>query len=64
MRQPTKMPTLDQLMARQRGEKAAFDADPQCPYVRPDLVRAWREGLRIGQERFADKGPLALTPAT
>jgi ribosome modulation factor len=51
------MTTVEQAMARHWGEKAANEvtpgeAGPECPYTRPDLMRAWHEGLRTAVEWF------------
>jgi ribosome modulation factor len=55
------MPTIEQLAAHHWGEKAAMESHPECPYVRPDLARAWREGLRFARERFGGSGPLVTS---
>ena len=55
------MPTIEQLAAHHWGEKAAMEGHPECPYVRPDLARAWREGLRFARERFGDGGRLVTS---
>jgi hypothetical protein len=39
------MDRLDLDLARHWGEKAGAELAPTCPYVRPALVAAWREGV-------------------
>ena len=37
--------TQEEAIARHWGEKAQAENNPTCPYIRPDLFRAWTAGL-------------------